>query len=74
MNAQAEIITSFTAETTGGKVFIEKGAIYDGTLNGLGIFFFHATNESGRICEVRIEEGSPFLKIKKFAKNRELKK
>ena len=67
MNAQATILTSFTAETDGGRVFIEKGAIYDGTLNTVGGFVFHATNGSGRICEVRIEADSPLVKILPFA-------
>lgn len=67
MNAQATVQTSFSAETDGGKVFVTKGEVYDGTLTDNGVFVFHVTNGSGKICEVRVWSDSTLLKIKRFA-------
>ena len=68
MNAQAEIVTSFSAQTSEGAVFVERGAIYDGTITSAGVFIFHVMS-GGRVCEVREREDSPMLKITKFNAN-----
>ena len=66
MNAQAEILTSFSSETPQGKVFVRKGETYNGTLTNEGLLVFNATNGAGKACEIRIEQDSELIDIKPF--------